>query len=203
MKSLLFLSLLLMTFNIAMADCLACWELRKVEITYNDGTILNGYVEWNEGWISSALDYKVWSNKFPESFVKLYTTLKPQYDVNIYQKIFPIKNDSIGEFVSRLKEYIIKIDFQQINSIREIEVTTKKFEGADDIPIFTLAEIQKLKTNPIALISIDEEVAVIYFLSYNPAITRKQLNTINKKNFEQKAEILKDQGVIIFTIGYD
>lgn len=203
MKALLIIFISLMTFNIAHGSCLACWELRKVEITYNNGAVKTGYVEWNEGWISPTLNYEKWHNKFPESFVQFYNTFQPTYDVYLYTKIYPVKNDSIGEFMATTKENIIKIDFKQIKSIREIEKKAENYWGADEMPVFTLEEIEKLRTNPVALIVIQDSISDTYFLSYNPAITRKQLNAVNENNYEQKAVELKKKGVIVYTIGFD
>jgi len=50
MRTLLVL-LLLINVSLAMADCLACWELRKVEVVLKSGQRMVGFVHWNESWL--------------------------------------------------------------------------------------------------------------------------------------------------------
>jgi hypothetical protein len=203
LKNLLLCLCFLIGFHSVKGDCLACWELRKVEITCTNGKTLTGYVQWNESWLVLMPDYKVWQNRFPESYVPYYSQFKHQCDIFLYKQVFPVKNDSIREFIATKKECMVKFDIKQIKSIREIDKDKKKYTGADELPVFTQAEINRLRTNPIAMKVVDQGVADIIFLSYNPSITGKQLSTIDEQNYEQKKVLLKGKGVICYSLGYD
>jgi len=195
--------LLILTFNIAKASCLACWEQRKVEIILTTGDTLTGYVEWNELWISSIPNFKKWGNKFPESLVPLYENLPYKKELVLITEFIDIKNDSIDRFFCTKKELKRMLDYKQILSIKELDKKGKKREGANNVLVLTQQEIDKLQTNPFAIISIEEPVSDTYFLSYNPLITKQILRSIIPQNYEDKIPELKTKGVIVYSISYD
>ena len=55
----------------------------------------------------------------------------------------------------------------------------------------------------MATLRIEMEPTDVYFISYNPEIDRRQLNTINTENCEKKVAELKKKGVIVYVIAYD
>ncbi len=203
MRRLLTLLIILIGFNTTQADCLACWELRKVEITLTNGEIISGYIEWNESWLGEVSLYTQWQNKFPESLIPYYKSLKYERKIILYKEIFIIKNDSIDEFAATKEECKLNLDYRKVKSVRELDKKAKRYHGADDLPVFTQEQIDKLKTNPFAMVEIDESVFSVFFLSYNPEITRKQLNKITENDREQRAIEFKNKGVIVYIIGYD
>lgn len=152
---------------------MACWVLRKVEVTLTDGTILKGYVQWNESRISESLDFNKWQNKFPESLVPYYKNLPYKRDLILIQEIFFIRNDSIGEIFASKKECLKTLDLNQIKTVKELDKNAKRLEGLGEILTFTQDEINKLKTNPIATMRIKIEPTDVYFISYNPEIERR------------------------------
>jgi hypothetical protein len=195
--------LLILTHNAKKASCLACWEQRKVEIILTTGDTLTGYVEWNELWIYSIPNFKKWENKFPESLVPLYENLPYKKELVLIKEFIDIKNDSIDRFYCTKKELRRILDYKQILTIKELDKKKKKREGANDVLVLTQQEIDKLQTNPFAIISIEEPVSDTYFLSYNPLITKQILQTIVPKNYEEKIPELKSKGIIIYSISYD
>lgn len=196
-----FLILVSLTVS-AKADCPACWELRKVEITLNNGEIITGYVKWNESWLNDVLDTAVWKNRFPESLLPYYQNLGYKWDLEFITELFIIKNDSIEEFLATKAESTGNLDYTKIKSVRELDVQAKKYRGMDEIQILGQKDIDRLKTNPVAVFYYDAGVFGTYFLSYNPAITHKVLSTINEENYQRKVDEMKAKGVIVYSFGY-
>jgi hypothetical protein len=203
MKTILSLIISILSYNIAKADCLACWEQRKVEIIFTSGDTLKGYVEWNESWLTTIPNFEKWKNKFPESLRPFYMNKPYKKDFTLTKKLIVIKNDSINEFIATKNEYQIIVDFNKIKSIRELDKNSKKLSGAGDIPVFTQTEIEILQNNPFAIIRIEGPVSDTYFLIYNHLITRENLRAINERNFEDKIDEMKQKGVIVYSISYD
>lgn len=202
MVRLLALFIILTVFNSAKADCLNCWELRKVEITLNNGQIITGYVKWNEIWLNDVLDTTVWKNRFPESLLPYYQNLGYKWDLEFITELFIIKNDSIDEFIATKAESTGNLDYTKIKSVREIDKEAKIYHGIDEIQILSQNDIDKLKRNPVAVFFYDAGIFGTYFLSYNPAITAKVLNGINEQNYQKMVTDLKAKGVIVYTFGY-
>ncbi|NTW25903.1 MAG: hypothetical protein HGA37_14495 [Lentimicrobium sp.] len=202
MKRILVLFILVFGFNTTQADCLNCWELRKVEITMNSGEVVTGYLKWNEIWLNDVLDTAVWKNRFPESLLPYYQNLSYKWDLELITEVFIIKNDSISEFIATKAACVGNLDYTKIKSVRELDPTAKKYHGIDEIQLLTQNEIDKLKTNPVAVFYYDSSVFGTYFISYNPAITFKVLNEINEENYSRKVTELKAKGVIVYSFGY-
>lgn len=194
--------IVLLSFNSAKADCLNCWELRKVEITLNNGQIITGYVKWNEIWLNDVLDTTVWKNRFPESLLPYYQNLSYKWDLEFITELFIISNDSIDEFIATKAESTGNLDFTKIKSVREIDKGAKIYHGIDEIQILSQNDIDKLKRNPVAVFYYDAGIFGTYFLSYNPAITAKVLSGINEQNYQKMVVDLKAKGVIVYTFGY-
>jgi len=194
--------IVLLSFNSTKADCLNCWELRKVEITLNNGQIITGYVKWNEIWLNDVLDTTVWKNRFPESLLPYYQNLSYKWDLEFITELFIISNDSIDEFIATKAESTGNLDFTKIKSVREIDKGAKIYHGIDEIQILSQNDIDKLKRNPVAVFYYDAGIFGTYFLSYNPSITAKVLSGINEQNYQKMVTDLKAKGVIVYTFGY-
>lgn len=197
------LFLLALTVNDAKAGCLACWEQRKVEIVLTTGDTLTGYVEWNELWISNIPELEKWKDEFPESLVPFYKNVPYKKELVLIKEFIDIKNDSIDAFFCTKSELKQLLDYRQILSIKELDQNKKKREGADEVLILTQPEIDKLQTNPVAVIRIEEPVSDTYFLSYNPFINKQLLKSMIPQNYGDKIPELKAKGVIVYSISYD
>jgi len=202
MIRMLALLILVSGFISAKADCPACWELRKVEITMKSGEIITGYVKWNELWLNDVLDTTVWKNRFPESLLPYYENLGYKWDLEFITELFIIKNDSIDEFIATKAECTGNLDYTKIKSVRELDASAKKYHGIDEIQILSQKDIDRLKSNPVAVFYYDSGVFGTYFLSYNPAITFKVMSGINAENYTRKVDELKLKGVIVYSFGY-
>lgn len=202
MTRILIFFILAIGFNVANAQCIACWELRKVEITMKTGQSITGYVKWNEIWLNDVLDTAVWKSRFPESLLPYYENLGYKWDLEFITEIFVIKNDSINEFYATKAISTGNLDYTKIQSVRELDKGSKIYRGVGDIQVFTQAEIDKLKTNPVAVLFYTSAYFGTYFLSYNPAITAAELSRINDDNYSKMAVDLKARGVIVYSVGY-
>lgn len=202
MKHILILFILAIGINVANAQCVACWELRKVEITMKSGQNITGYVKWNDVWLNDVLDTAVWKNRFPESLLPYYENLGYKWDLEFITEIFVINNDSIVEFLATKAISIGNLDYTKIKSVQELDKDSKIYHGVGDIQVFTQSEIDKLKTNPVAVLFYTSGYFGTYFLSYNPAITAKELSRINEDNYSKMAVDLKAKGVIVYSVGF-
>jgi hypothetical protein len=207
MTKLLTFLLAILSIQTAKADCLACWELRKVEIILKNGDTLKGFVQWNEAWIPDI----EWQNRFPQSLLYYYDSLPYQDSILVHTQILTVKNDSLSEFIATKRDFLIKVHPNQIISITELNKESKKHVGAGDILLFTQEELDKLNTNPYSIYSENVHVADNYYLSYNTEIDRldlkKLVNDLAESNpfkeYPQKLDELKRHGVIIVSISYD
>jgi hypothetical protein len=185
------------------ADCLACWQLRKVEIRLNESSTKTGFVYWNESWLYGNLkNSEKWANRFPENFLEWHRT-RPEQKIHMLTKLFTIKNDSLFEFKVTTIAHQLEIDVKDIIGIIEIDKESKRYEGAGYIPVFSEAEIKILNSNPFATYTINISVADVYFLSYNKDIDRKKLKVISEDKYFGEESELKKKGVLFVTINYD
>jgi hypothetical protein len=199
--SILFLLLFLIDVSLAMADCLACWELRKVEVSLKSGQRMVGFVHWNESWLYVIPNWKKFENKFPENFLE-YVRNKPQKQMLLLTKLTTIKNDSLFEFkaITPNDEIFIKTD--DVKSIVELEKDAPKYQGAGSLPKYSQEVINMLKTNPYATYHKDIGVADFYYLSYHLAVNRRRLKEISEENNDNEERLAK-LGVILVAMSYD
>lgn len=202
MKHLFILFIVLLGYNAAKADCLSCWELRKVEITLKSGSMITCYIKWNEAWLNGVVDTSVWKNRFPESLVAYYENLGYKWDLEVYEEIYLIKNDSINPFVATKPEKTGALDYEKINTIRELDQDGKIYRGMGEILAFTQEEINKMMTNPLAVFYFDSAYYSTWFLNYNKYVTAEEFSKITVDNIKEKTSELKKKGVIVFTFGY-
>ena len=202
MKQLFILLIALLGYNVAKADCLSCWELRKVEITLKSGANITGYIKWKEAWLNGVVDTAVWKNRFPESLVAYYENLGYKWDLEVYEEIYLIKNDSINPFVATKADKAGVLEYEKVKGIRELDQDGKIYRGMGEILTFTQDEIDQLKTNPFAVFYFDSTYYSTWFLSYSKYITAEELNKINEDNLNEKTSELKKKGVIVYTFGF-
>jgi|GEM_PF-1000035 len=202
MKKGLLVLLTLFAFGYSQATCLSCWELHKVDITLTNGQVITGYIKWNEAWLNDVIDTAVWKNRFPESVLPYYQNLGYKWDLEFISDIYTVKNDSMDEFIVTKPVCQGNLDYTKIKSIRESVPAAKVYHGADEIPLLSEAEINQLNTNPVATYLVDSGLFGTQFISYNKAITYKELSKITPENVHQMADALRQKGVIVFSNGY-
>ena len=202
MKPLFILLIALLGYNAAKADCPSCWELRKVEITLKSGSLITCYIKWNESWLNGVVDTAIWKNRFPESLVAYYENLEYKWELEVYEEIYLIKNDSINPFVATRPERTGALDYEKIKAIKELDQDGNIYRGRGEILTFTQEDISKMMTNPFAVFYFDSAYYSTWFLSYNKYITAQELSKINADNLKEKTSELKKKGVIVYTFGY-
>jgi hypothetical protein len=203
MKKTITLLLILIASTIVKADCLACWELRKVEITLTNGEIMTGFVRWNESWVVLLEDWKVWKNNFPQSLIHYHKSIPNNQDILVLTKLTNVKNDSLFEFKATTEKDQFIIRPEEIDRIVEIDEESKRYQSAGGIPVYTETELETLNKNPYAAYHKDIGVADVYFLSYNKRINKQMLQEYSKSEYWTKKDELSMKGVIIVILSYD
>ena len=186
----------------ATADCLACWELKKVHITLKNDKEITGFVRWNEIWIYRMENSEELKNKFPQSLVPYYGYIKNS-ELLIYTQLIDVGNDSIMNFKATSESSIQKIKVSDIDTIKEIQSDSEKVYGAGDLPAFSDKELKLLKKNPYATHSFNVNVADVFFLSYSAEIKREDLAKISKTDYYLKKKDLLEQDIVIIILSYD
>ena len=209
MRLLFFILIAILNINNLKADCTACWELRKVEITLNNGDNIVGFVKWNDAWWNGD-NIKKWAGKFPESFVPYYQSLNYNFEILVIKELIPVANDSLNlligtknKLIATKQENLTKLDYKQIKSVIEIDKNSEHFQGAGSISVYTQEELDKLNTNPYATHYVDGVTADVYFLSYNPEITREQMKELGLYTYGNLCEAYSKKGVIMVMISFD
>jgi hypothetical protein len=199
MRRVLYTLVIVMVACMAKADCLACWELIKVDVVLKNGQTMHGYVYWNESWIGGDLEYhKLWINKFPQSYLEVHR--KSKSPVYLVTKLTTIKNDSLFEFQAITKADQRAIQISDVSKITEIK-GAKRYQGAGELPTYTLSEMKRLNTNPYATYHEEGPVSDAYFMSYDPKITRQQIKALIDGNMDRRK--LPAMGIIEVSIGFD
>uniref|UniRef100_UPI0040495C47 hypothetical protein n=1 Tax=Fulvivirga sp. TaxID=1931237 RepID=UPI0040495C47 len=195
MKSIFLISILCLFPKLVQADCLACWSLRNVEISLTNGDTISGFVYWNDQWINTG------QSQFPQGFLE-YHQDKGDSVFIMLKKVRTVKNDSISEIKTITEDDKLLIRLDQIKSIEEINKEDEIYWGAGELQTFTLEEIEKLNTNPVAFYHKEIPVTDIYYLSYNSEIDKKKLIELSELS-NQTHISYESTGVIIITISYD
>lgn len=181
--------------KLVQADCLACWSLRNVEISLANGDTISGFVYWNDQWINAD------QSQFPQGFLE-YHQGKGDSVFTMLKKVRTVKNDSISEIKTITEDDKLLIRLDQIKSIEEINKEDEIYWGAGELQTFTLEEIEKMSTNPVAFYHKQIPITDIYYLSYNSEIDKKKLIGLSELS-NQTHISYESTGVIIITISYD
>src|SRR5688572_1750772 len=87
-RMVLFLLAIILASTTVKADCLACWELRKVEITLKNGETKTGFVQWNDSWLNEKVEnWKELRNKFPENLLECYRSSPNNREILVLTKL--------------------------------------------------------------------------------------------------------------------
>jgi hypothetical protein len=188
----------------AKADCLACWELHKVEITFNTGLTKTGFVYWNDQWLGAygGGDWAKWKNKFPESFVAHYKHKQDTFSISLIQRLYNIKNDSLPGFIATTEADIFKFKISDLKRIIEIDKGARRIAGAGEVLVYSLKEMEILKTNPFATFYVQESVFDAYLVSYNKEINREALRKLTAGGRYPEKD-WKSLGVLFVVFDFD
>jgi len=189
----------ILTINNLFGDCIACWHLKRVEITQQDGTTSLGYVLWNDLW--AAMIDTSFRNNFPESLI--FVCKKYNTNIILYREIVVFEDQTFKNPLA-----LDNIDTIKVDNISHIIARPDNFEnlsGASGIHVITREIANKLKEKPYALYVFENELSDIYILSYNKQFDKDKLIEISKTEYWDKDKIkeYEKQGLIFLTFGYD
>lgn len=183
----------------AIADCLACWEMRGVKIITFENDTIYGYVTWNDSWYTISQGCSL--AKFPKCFIDDHLTRK-RFKFNLYKKIFLVNYPYQNAYVVRRSD-VITIEIKNIKRISAKRLPHNGLPGAGEVVVVSDSLVSILQKRPFAQYALYESCWDIYFLSYNKNINEDSLIAISNSNFWGKREYLEGIGVIILKYSFD
>jgi hypothetical protein len=162
----------------ASADCIACFQLKGVEVILNDGRIVTGYIPWNDSWVTGWAETE---KKFPDIVFELGKT----ESVSVYTHLKWIKFP-IGGVVATLKP--LEISIWEIKQLLAKPGGFEGVDGATKLPVVSERTADLLQTPPQASCTYDASVADVYWVSYNKNVTKAQIDCLCEKQAENPAD---------------
>jgi hypothetical protein len=150
------------------ADCIACFQLKGVEVILKDGRIVTGHMPWNDSWVAVRTKTK---KKFPDIVFELGKT----GSVSVYTHLKSIKYP-INGVVATQKPLRIPI-----SDVKQLIAKPGGFEGVDGatrLPVVSERIADLLQTPPEAFCTWDANVADVYWVSYNKNIPKAQIDCL-------------------------
>lgn len=163
------------------AGCIACFQLKGVEITLNDGRIVRGHMTWNDMWVTGWTETE---KKFPDIVFELGKT----ESVSVYTHLKWIKFPTGGVVATQES---VRIPVWEIKRLVPKPGGFEGVDGATKLPVVSERTADLLQTPPEASCTWDEGVADVYWVSYNKNITKAQIDCL----CEKKTENLTDCGM--------
>ncbi len=158
-----------------LTTCMACFQLRGVEIILDDGRIVKGYIAWNDEWVTVFTNTK---KKFPDIIF-----LREDRDVvSVYTHLRTIKFPIKG-IVATKDPMVIRIP-----EIKRLVAKPGAFEGmagATRLPLVSERIARLLQMPPEGYCTYDASVADVYWVSYNKNITKAQIDCLCEKQAEE------------------
>ena len=184
------------------ADCLACFELKGVQITMKDGQKYSGYVGWNPAWFTSRE-----KSKFPDTLLRRESWGPyPRESIPLYRKVYSIRFP-VTSLVTNNSD-LLTLRFSVVESMSAKPMEHDGYQGAGGLPVLSLTAIRLLsESKPYASIMLDADVADHYLISFHPEIDEPKLRKIYDgiKNGIAKDKIkeLEESRIIFFIASYD
>ncbi len=184
------------------ADCLACFELKGVQVTMKDGQKYSGYVGWNPAWFTSRE-----KSKFPETLLSRESWGPyPRESIPLYRKVYTIRFPMTA-LVTRNRD-LLTLRFSDVETMSAKPMEHDGYQGAGGLPVHSLMAIRLLsESKPYASIKQDADVADHYLISFNPEIDEPKLRKIydDIKNWltNEKIKELEESRIIFFSLAYD
>ena len=182
------------------ADCLACSELKGVQIETKNGDSQKGYVSWNPAWFKerqharfpeALLSPESWENDLPRT-VRLYKTL-----YRIKHPLSILVTTNAGTVTLSLRDIRRIVPFPQEHD---------GYQGAG-LPVLSQTAIRLLsQEEPYALFKDDSGPTDIYLISFKKGIDKEKLRHIRKSLRKITAETVSELEaslVILLSIPYD
>ena len=160
--------------NYVRADCLACFELKGVQIEMKNGNTHRGYVPWNPVWFKERENAK-----FPDSLLSSeswqYTPLEA---LRLYTRVYKVKHP-LPILVTTSTDSIT-LSLSDIKKIVPAPQEHDGYQGASGLPALSQTAIRLLsEEEPYALLKDDSGVTDIYLISFNQNIDTEKLKQIH------------------------
>ena len=184
------------------ADCLACFELKCVQVTMKDGQKYSGYVGLNPAWFTSRE-----KSKFPDTLLRRESWGPyPRESIPLYRKVYTIRFPTTA-LVTRNSD-LLTLRFSDVESMSANPMEHDGYRGAGGLPVLSLTAIRLLsESKPYAFIKQDADVSDHYLISLNPEIDEPKLRKIydDLKNWitKDKLKELEESRIIFFSLSYD
>jgi len=184
------------------ADCLACWQLKHVVITLQNGESIEGYIRWNDIWVEIYSNEDLSSRSLMEKVSQLQLDTE-WYDLVVYRDIY-FTGDNLPFHTIVASNRIDTIKSDQLRDLSELKMDIQSHEGAGNIMNLEDESIKLIKEKPLYYFKVEGEVSETHYLSYNPLITKEDLILISKDSkYYLKREKYEEQKVIIIVVSWD
>lgn len=184
------------------ADCLACFELKGVQVTMKDGQKHTGYVGWNPAWFTSRE-----KSKFPDTLLNRESWGPyPRESIPLYRKVYTIRFP-VTALVTGTRDSLT-LRFSDVDTMSAKPMEHDGYQGAGGLPVLSLTAIRLLSESmPFASIKQDAEVVDHYLISFNPDIDETELleiyDKLKKWITPEKMKELEESRIIFYSVAYD
>lgn len=187
--------------NMVQADCLACFELKGVQIELKNGRMHRGYVQWNFVWFKERENAR-----FPDSLLSSESWQYPPLEfVRLYKEVYKVEHPL--PVLVTTSTGTINIALSDIKKMVPAPQELDGYQGAAGLPFLSQTAIRLLSEGePYALLKDDSGVADVYLISFNQDITLDKLRQIHaglKSISPQEVTKLEESQVIHLSIPYD
>ncbi|MDD3927047.1 MAG: hypothetical protein PHT33_10380 [bacterium] len=205
-----------LSIGYAYADCIACFELKGVKVELKNGKIASGYVAWNSAWFE-AEGYKP---KSPYALVDSKEANRRKQPLVLYKKLYSIEKPfrklhgecKPGTVLVTSEADTVKLPLAEIRHIKAKPMKYDGYTGAGNIPRYSKKALEMLiNAEPVAVIVEDTGVSDDYYISYNQAISEKELkkrredvnNGLLGEKWTETVKKLEKDRIVTLSIGYD
>lgn len=194
-----------------LADCIACWQLKGVLVRLKDGTTIDGYATWNDGW--ATLGY-LGSNAQGQRSLKQIIETQKEFPEVILDPAADI--DSIGIYTHlRSIEYPlakglvttrdpIQVKVREIQDLKLNPGPHDGYHGAGSLPLVSPRIADLLQTKPEASCDYDDGGADVYWVSYDKSFPAEELRRLCEQRVTgEETDKLEGRDIISLYFFYD
>ena len=143
------------------AECMACWWLKGVIVQLKNGTTIEGYATWNDGWAAigyqgsglsdkNSIERALEKNKFPKMIFDPRAQIE---DIFVYTHLRSIKYPKNRYFTEKLlvaTRKPIKVYVKEIENLKLNPGSHDGYQGAGGLPLVSERIADLLQTKPSA-----------------------------------------------------
>jgi hypothetical protein len=196
--------------NYCHAFCIACWELKGVIVQLKNGTTIEGYATWNDGWAElgyqwsglsdkESIDRALEENEFP----KMIFDPRAQIDkIYVYTHLRSIRYP-VAKGLVALRDPV-RVTVKDIKALKLHPGPHDGYQGAGDVPLVTERIADLLQTKPNASCDFDVGAGDVYWVSYDASFPADELQRLCERYVvEPDLEVEKRlEGRDVFSLYY-